>query len=113
MSEYLNATCSICGEKYHLCNDCKNTMDFTPWRRIADSVNCYKIFLVLRDYTNKCATKAETKEKLTSCDLSNLETFQENIKESIKNIMAEEKPKRTKKAVQKQPEKDSSFEYNE
>jgi len=99
MSEYLNATCAICGTKYHICNDCQNTRAFTPWRTIADSINCYKIYLILRDYTNGNSDAATTKEQLLMCDLSDVETFQDNIKVAIEKLMAP--PKIRKKAVKK------------
>lgn len=51
MAEYLNATCSICGKKYHLCSTCENIKTFAPWRNITDTIDCYKIFLVLSEYT--------------------------------------------------------------
>lgn len=101
MAEYLNAKCSICGTKYHVCNDCKNTKSFTPWKMVACSMNCYKIFMALRDYTNGYAAKEETKNILKDSDLSNLETFEENIKASIKNILKERNPKRSRKTVKK------------
>ena len=96
MTVYLNAKCSICGKPYHLCNDCANTKSFTPWRTIADTVNCYKIFLTLRDYTNGYVSKDDIKKALKNCDLSELETFEENIKKSIKEILLEDKNKVTK-----------------
>lgn len=87
MAEYLNATCSICGTKYHICNSCSNTKSFTPWRVITCSKDCYQIFLALCAYTNGYATKEETKDALTRCNLCNLQTFEKNIKTSIKGFL--------------------------
>lgn len=100
MADYLNAKCSICGKLYHICNDCANTKSFTPWRAIADTLNCYKIFLILRDYTNGYTKKEEAKQLLKGCDLSELETFEDNIKISIKEILTEDRRK-PMKAVSK------------
>lgn len=86
MAEYLNAKCSICGRKYHVCNDCAAAKSFTPWRKVACSVDCYRIFTVLNDYTNGRTDKEETKKLLSRYDLSGKDTFEANIKASIEEI---------------------------
>lgn len=106
MAEYLNARCSICGTKYHVCNDCSNTKAFTPWRKIVCSIDCYKIYMALSAYTNGYATKEETKSILKEYDLSQLDTFEENIKASIKEILKEDKPKKVRKAAKEAAAKD-------
>ena len=90
MSQELNATCDICGKKYHVCNSCKEVKSFTPWRTVTDTMQHYFIFLALSEYT-KTKDKEKAKEELSKCDLSELDTFNENIKTAIKEIMAEEK----------------------
>ncbi|MCD7996366.1 MAG: hypothetical protein LUH21_03935 [Clostridiales bacterium] len=105
MAEYLNAKCSICGKMYHVCNDCNNTASFTPWRKIACSINCYKIFLALNSYTNKHSAKNETKEILSECDLSELNSFEPNIKMAIEEIMRDEIITKPKKKIQSRTEK--------
>ena len=92
MSQELNATCDICGKKYHVCNSCKEVKSFTPWRTVTDTMQHYLIFLALSEYT-KTKDKEKAKEELSKCDLSELDTFNENIKTVIKEIMAEEKEK--------------------
>ena len=90
MAQELNATCDICGKKYHVCNSCKEVKSFTPWRTVTDTMQHYIIFLALSEYT-KTKDKEKAKEELSKCDLSELDTFNENIKSVIKEIMAEEK----------------------
>ena len=51
MSQELNATCDICGKKYHVCNSCKEIKSFTPWRTVTDTLQHYAIFLALSQYT--------------------------------------------------------------
>ena len=51
MSQELNATCDICGKKYHVCNSCKEVKSFTPWRTVTDTMQHYLIFLALSEYT--------------------------------------------------------------
>ena len=92
MSQELNATCDICGKKYHICSSCKEVKSFTPWRTVTDTMQHYIIFLALSEYT-KTKDKEKAKEELSKCDLSELDTFNENIKTVIKEIMAEEKEK--------------------
>ena len=92
MSQELNATCDICGKKYHVCNSCKEVKSFTPWRTVTDTMQHYLIFLALSEYT-KTKDKEKAKEELSKCDLSELDTFTENIKTAIKEIMADGKEK--------------------
>ena len=92
MAQELNATCDICGKKYHVCNSCKEVKSFTPWRTVTDTMQHYIIFLALSEYT-KTKDKEKAKEELSKCDLSELDTFNENIKTVIKEIMAEGKEK--------------------
>lgn len=86
MSEYLNATCSICGEKYHRCDDCTKSK-MNPWRSIVDTVDHYKIFLTIRDYNNKYITKEKAQEQLHNIDLTGLDNFIPEIKNVINEIL--------------------------
>lgn len=88
--ENLNATCSICGKKYHMCVTCSEVKSFMPWRTIVDTVNCYKIFLILRDYTNKSKTKESAKADLEKCDLTEISIFIPEIKSTIEEIIKDE-----------------------
>lgn len=90
MSEKINAWCDICGKGYHVCSTCQDITSFTPWRIITDTREHYKIFLILSEY-NKTKDKKTARKELSTCDLSELESFNDNIKNAIKRIMAEEK----------------------
>lgn len=95
----INAYCSICGKGYHICNSCKEQQTFKPWRTVVDSIEHYKIYLVLHGYSIT-KDKEKAKSELQKCDLSDLENFKPNIKSVIKEIMAEpKKNKRTSKNV--------------
>lgn len=100
MSEKSNAKCSICGTRYHICNDCNNAVSFTPWRTIACSINCYKIFLAINDYTNGRSSKSETKSILYNCDLSEMDSFEKNIKDAIVTILQDDVVRGAKKRTQ-------------
>lgn len=90
MSEKFNSICDICGKPYHVCNSCTDIKSFAPWRTITDTMDHYKIFLVLSNYTNT-KDKVRAKQELETCDLSELETFRPEIKAVIKEITAEDK----------------------
>lgn len=103
--ENLNATCSICGNKYHMCVTCSEVKSFMPWRTIVDNVNCYKIFLSLRDYTNKIKTKEDVKAELEKCDLSEINIFIPEVKSVIEEILKND-PKSKKIKTLSSEEKD-------
>ena len=86
MAQELNATCDICGKKYHLCKTCQNATSFNPWRVITDTLPHYMIFLAISEYT-KTKDKEKAQSALSQCDLSDLETFNDNITNVINEIM--------------------------
>jgi arsenate reductase-like glutaredoxin family protein len=90
MENNINAHCSICGNGYHLCLTCQGSK-INPWRSIVDSVEHYKIFIVIRDYENKYIDKDEANKLLSQCDLTELDNFIPEIKDKIKEIMVIEK----------------------
>ena len=91
MGEQNNATCSICGNPYHLCLSCKDSMKLHPWKIHCCSPDCYKTFQVVKGYNTGVYTKEEFKSKLKNIDLSNLENYKENIKVLINDTLKEEK----------------------
>lgn len=88
MAEYLNAKCAICDKKYHLCKTCEDIESFLPWRTVTDTIDCYKIFLVLSEYT-KTKNKEQAKKELSTCNLKEKDTFAPHIKVAIDEILAE------------------------
>lgn len=85
MDKELNATCAICGKPYHMCNTCRHTISYMPWRTIADTSDCYKIYMIIYQYNYKVIDKEKAKEMLEKCKLP--ETFQPHIKKVIDEIM--------------------------
>lgn len=85
-----NAFCSICGKPYHKCNSCSDSK-MKPWRSIVDTINHYKIYLIIADYTNKKISKEKAKELLSACDISDYKTFVPEIKKVIGDITKTEK----------------------
>ena len=108
MSNELNATCDICGKKYHVCRSCREIKTFQPWRTVTDTFNHYTIFLVLSEYT-KTKNKDIAKKELEKCDLHDLNTFNDSIKNVIKEIMSVDKEKvETPKAQQNYMKKEKT-----
>lgn len=90
MSEQINATCSICGNGYHLCLSCKDSMRLHPWKMHTDSASCYQVFQVVKGYSTGVYNKEEFKSKLKNIDLSNLENYRDHIKSLIKDALKED-----------------------
>ena len=90
MVEKNNAVCSICGNPYHLCLACKDSMKLHPWKIHCCSSECYKTFQIVKGFNNKVYTKEEAKDKFKNVDLSNLENFVPHIKKIVKDILKEE-----------------------
>lgn len=82
-----NSFCAICGKSYYYCNSCKDTAHLYPYKILTDTPEHYKVFMIIRGYSNGLYTKEETKEKLNNVDISDLETYKENIKDIIKDII--------------------------
>lgn len=51
-------------------------------------MNCYKIYLILLDYTNGYSDVSTAGERLLACDLSELKTFEDHIRAAIGQILA-------------------------
>ena len=85
MAEKNNATCAICGTKYDMCNTCRSTKTYFPWRTVADSIECYKIYMIIYDYNYKKISKEKAKEKLGDCVIQ--KQFQPHNKTVINEIM--------------------------
>lgn len=90
MVEKNNATCSICGNDYHICLSCKDKINLHPWKIFCCSVDCYKTSQVVRGFSTGMYTKDEFKSRLKNIDLSNLDNYKEHIKALIKDALKED-----------------------
>ena len=90
MAEKNNATCSICGNSYHLCVSCRDSIQLTPWKMHTDTAEHYKVYQAIRGYSTGVYTKDELKTKLKTIDLSDLNDFRPHIKSLIEDVLKEE-----------------------
>ena len=97
--------CAVCGKEYEICRTCSEIRDFKPWRTIVDTMEHYKIHIILSDYTNKRIDKNEAKELLKRCEISDYKNFLPHIVKAIDEILKVEK-----KTVKKAAESDISDE---
>ncbi len=95
-----NATCSICGNGYHLCLSCRDSIQLAPYKVHCCSADCYKVFQVIRGFSTGVYTNEEFESKLKNIDLSNLENYREHIKVLIKNTLKEKPSVKTVKKVE-------------
>lgn len=91
MMERNNASCSICEKAYYMCISCKDMISLSPWKVHTDTSEHYKIYQIIHGYSTGVYNKKEAKSKLQKVDLSDLESFKDNIKTIIKDIMKEDK----------------------
>lgn len=84
MNQSNTAKCIVCGRQYKICLSCKKYAARRPWQNVADTPECYKLFLVLSQYNHGYLTKKEARVQLSQL------TYQEQaLKESIKNSLHE------------------------
>ncbi|MBU5332124.1 hypothetical protein KQI61_07925 [Anaerocolumna aminovalerica] len=82
--------CKICGAKYKYCSTCKEFKTIESWRQHVDTINCYKIFMVIQDFSKHNIDKLEARKLLVKCDLSNSNNFFSWIQYQINRIMADD-----------------------
>lgn len=90
MAEKNNATCSICGKGYYMCISCKDMMSLSPWKKHTCTSEHYKVYQILHGYSTGVYSKDEAKSKLQMVDLSDFNSFRENIKNVINDIKKED-----------------------
>lgn len=92
MAEKNNATCSICGNSYHVCRSCSDFIRLQPWKIHCCSSTHFQVFQVVRGFTTGSYNKDEFKSRLKNIDLSDLESYRDNIKAIIKDALKEDEP---------------------
>lgn len=99
-----NSVCAICGKGYYTCLSCKDQIKLAPYKVHTDTSEHFKVYQIIRGYNIGVYDKATAKKKLMNVDLSDKDTFKDNIKARIDEIMADEEPKvEVKTEVKSQP----------
>lgn len=100
MGEAKKATCSICGKKYDLCLSCRNELSVRPWKEVADTETCYKLYMCLLQFNNGYLTKEEAKKQIENINY-NPKELRDSVRENISKVLSSSKP------VKKTSEKDN------
>lgn len=92
MANKNNATCSICGKEYYACLSCRDALKANPWKIHTDTAEHYKVYQIIHGLSTKVYTKDEARTKLKNVNLDDIECFRPHIKETVKDILKENKP---------------------
>lgn len=86
-----NRICKTCGKEYFFCSHCEKSLNSPQWMLMWHDENCKMVYEIASDYAQGRISKKDAKERLAKCDLKVLYTFNENIRNILEDIMAEEK----------------------
>lgn len=82
-----NAICSICGKSYYMCSSCKDMMKLEPYKLHTCCAEHFKVYQIIHGLSTGIYDKKETKTKLKRVNLSDFDSFRDNIKEVINKVM--------------------------
>lgn len=85
-SKKINHWCVLCGAGYHSCDKCDNQSTFTPWRTLTDTLEHFKIFMILKDYNNRKIDRESARELLSAFDLSGWKTYKSGARSVLADI---------------------------
>ncbi len=78
--------CAVCGRGYHACDSCAREKAYTSWRTITDTMEHYKIFMILRDYNAREITGEKAAALLEELDLSGWQNFKPGARRTLESI---------------------------
>lgn len=84
----LNRVCFTCGKKHSYCPTCYDDSHLESWHIMFDNENCKAIFEIVNKSFYGHITEEASIIQLEKCNLNDLETFNEDIKNDIKNILS-------------------------
>lgn len=85
-----NRICLVCGKAYEYCGSCDGKR-LPIWMNLYHDENCRQIFNAVNDYNHGLATKEQSRERLSACNL-NMD-IKDSIQKVINELMASEEPK--------------------
>jgi len=101
MSEH-NRVCKTCQTVYKYCPNCYKDRYLPTWMVMFHEENCKNIFKILCDDYYKHISREKSIELLSHCNLENLESFEEDIKRQITDILSEERSETEKKSAKEE-----------
>ena len=87
----LNRVCFTCGQKHSYCPSCYEDRHLETWHIMFHNENCKNIFNIVNQYFYKHITTDKAIEQLEQCDLTGLDTFNEDIKKEVSDILTQKK----------------------
>jgi hypothetical protein len=88
----LNKTCIVCGEKYSYCNTCREYAKQPLWKSLFDKETCKDVFHIVSDYLQGTVDRDTTVDRLSHCDLSNVDNYKQSIRDAIKELTSSTEP---------------------
>ena len=88
-------TCYLCNSKYEYCPTCSQDKMKPAWMAEFHSESCKNIFDICTRFNMNLLTKAEAKDALQSCDLSNKDNFKDYVQNDLANIFKPDEDKIT------------------
>lgn len=110
MAEKNNANCSICGKGYHKCLSCKDQINAAPWKVHTCSAEHYKVYQIIRGLSTGVYDELEAKSRFENVDLSDMNTFRDNIKKVVKDVMKQEVAQQAEEPQVIEPQEDMRVE---
>ena len=87
MNNNHNSYCAICGNSYYYCHSCKDQARLHPYKIHTDTSGHFKVFTVVRGYSVGLYTKEEANKLLKNIDISDMDTYKDNIKSVLNEIL--------------------------
>ena len=85
--------CICCGKEYRYCGNCAQDRYKPTYFALYCSENCHEAFSAANELNFGHISKEAAQKKLKTCDLSELDSFNEIVKKDIKKIIAEPEEK--------------------
>lgn len=82
-----NAKCAICGKDFDMKYHCNRNGSSQPWMAHCDTAEHFKVFQIVNGYTGGVYEADEAKLKLESVDTSDKDTYRDNIKAIVEQIL--------------------------
>lgn len=78
--------CQICDTSYKYCPDCER---IDAYRKVVDTSDCYKIYLIIYEYRTNIIDKAKAKSEFESMGLNSSSIDKFNMIDDVRNYVAD------------------------